>query len=54
MMPPRSVAKLAQHYPDANIVEVVIDPKDHDLRAIGHMKAFSRSNCKIWPEILPG
>ena len=54
MMPPKSVAKLAQRYPDADITETVITPKDHDLRAIGHMKAFSRSNRKIWPEILPG
>ena len=53
LMPPKSVAKLAQHYPNAAITQIVIDPKDHDLREIGHMKAFSRANSVIWPEILP-
>lgn len=53
LMPPKSVAKLAQRYPAAEISEIVIDPQDHDLREIGHMKAFSRANSVIWPEILP-
>ncbi len=54
LMPPKSVAKLAQRYPNADVTEVVIDPKKHGLREIGHMKAFSRANSAIWPEILPG
>ena len=53
LIPPKSVAKLAQRYPDADITEVVIEPKSRELREIGHMKAFSRSNSVIWPEILP-
>ncbi len=53
LMPPKSVAKLAQRYPNADVTEIVITPKDHGLREIGHMKAFSRANSVIWPEILP-
>lgn len=52
MIPPHSVWKLIEHYPEAQKRQCVINPEAFGLKAIGHIGPFATRNAAIWPEIV--
>lgn len=52
MVPCQVVETLAQFYPKAPHTHMSIDPQTYGLKQIGHLKAFSKRNAAIWPELV--
>jgi len=52
MMPPASVWKLMEFYPEARKRQLVLRPEDYGLSKLGHINAFKEKNRAVWPEIL--
>lgn len=50
--PKASIDRLAALYKDAKITRQALNPKDFELEEVGHLKAFSKQNAALWPEIL--
>ncbi|WP_299701884.1 alpha/beta fold hydrolase [uncultured Tateyamaria sp.] len=49
LIPPPQVARLAKVY---GTEPVVVDPRDHGVKNVGHLGAFSRRNKAIWSVLL--
>ena len=52
MIPPRTVARLDEFYPAAQIERAMLSPRDFGLKRIGHLGAFARSSAPLWETIL--
>lgn len=52
MMPPKSVWKLAQFYPEAQRSRQLLHPQDYGLKRIGHIEVFHPRNKALWPDLL--
>lgn len=53
MIPPATVAQLADFYPAARLTHrVTLVPRDHGLRGVGHIGAFARRNAALWPHLI--
>lgn len=52
MLPPATVARLRQFYPEAQVDHRTISPASIGARRIGHIRLFSDRNAAAWPAVL--
>ncbi|MEH6836831.1 MULTISPECIES: alpha/beta fold hydrolase [Falsihalocynthiibacter] len=52
LIPPRTVNRLKELYPKADVIDQVFAPSDFSLKKIGHFGAFSARNTDIWRAII--
>ena len=54
VVPPASVWRGMQHYPDAMKRQVTVCPSDFGLGKIGHIGVFLPQNAAVWPSLIEG
>lgn len=47
-----NVADMLSVFPQLKADKITLDPKEHNLREIGHMKFFSQKSEKLWQHVL--
>ena len=52
VIPPSSVWKLMENFPNAPKRQLVLDPRDYGLGTVGHIGAFAKRNAVLWPQIV--
>jgi predicted alpha/beta hydrolase len=52
LVPPPAVWRLADWMPAAEITRRLIEPREHGLKRIGHVAAFSPRSRVLWPELM--
>ncbi len=52
MLPPKTVARLQNFYPNADVDHRTITPASIGARQIGHIRLFADRNAAAWPSIL--
>ena len=52
MVPPATVWRGMQNYPEAQKQKMTINPVDFGLKSIGHIGAFSPENAAVWPSLI--
>lgn len=52
LIPPATIWKLMQFYPEAPKTQLTIDPLSYDLEQVGHIAAFSAKNRALWPDLI--
>lgn len=52
MLPPKTVARLRQFYPDAQVEHRTITPASIGARSIGHIRVFADRHAAAWPALL--
>ncbi|MES0871239.1 alpha/beta hydrolase family protein [Pseudovibrio sp. SCP19] len=50
--PKASIDRMEPLYKDAQIIRQTLNPADFELKEVGHLKAFTKQNEALWPEIL--
>lgn len=52
LVPPHTVWRLMQYYPQARKVQYTLRPKASGLGKVGHLGVFSRRNAAAWPMLI--